>query len=155
IVETSAVEEMSRALISEAAAIAFDSALFGVQAAGASPAGLLYNVPALTPASGSGMAPLPGGIQNLVDALASAHAGRGVIFIESPTQTASLKLQAGPRFDYDVLASQALADATIVALEPSSLVSAWGGAPDFETSTMTLLHQESATPGDIVSSGSG
>jgi len=85
----------------------------------------------------------------------SANAGRGVIFIASPTQTASLKLQAGPRFDYDVLASQALADATIVALEPSSLVSAWGGAPDFETSTMMLLHQESATPGDIVSSGGG
>src|SRR5262249_43035631 len=76
IVEAAAIEEMSRALISEAAAIALDGALFGTQGSGASPAGLLYNVPALTPASGGGMAALIDDIKNLVGALAIANGGR-------------------------------------------------------------------------------
>jgi hypothetical protein len=51
------------------------------------------------------------------------------------------------------LASAALADKTIVAIEAASLVIAVGPEPEFSTSRQAVIHEEDTTPGQIVSGG--
>jgi hypothetical protein len=54
-IESSNIEEVSRALLIESMAGALDTAVFGTQPAGASPAGVLNGVAGLTPVAGGGI----------------------------------------------------------------------------------------------------
>src|SRR5262249_6159436 len=146
----SQVEGIIRQSVSEAAALSLDSSLFGAQAAGASPAGLLNGVAALTATAGGGLAALQGDIKALITALANNGAGKNVVFIAGPSQVASIKLNAGPLFDYPLFASQPLQAAnTIIALEPTSLVSGFDPVPEFSVGTQASLHFEDTAPTDI------
>jgi hypothetical protein len=51
---------------------------------------------------------------------------------------------AGPRFDARVLASAALADGTVVAVEASSLAVGFDSTPEFSVSKAGTLHVEDA-----------
>jgi len=145
----SLIEDVIKQTVSEASALALDAALFGAQAAGASPAGLLNGVAALTATAGGGLAALTGDFRALFAALAANGAGKGVVFVAAPEQLASLKIMVGPRFDYEVLASQALAAGTLIAIEPSSLVSGFSPTPEFSVGTSPSLHFDDTSPTDI------
>jgi hypothetical protein len=148
--ESSNLEAIARALISEATALALDAALFSTAADdGAHPAGILNGVTPLTPTTGGGAAALAGDVKNLITALVAAGAGRAPILITNATQAASLSLLAGAKFDMDVLASTQIAPGTIIAIEPSSFVSAMSAVPAFEVSDQTTIHMDTA-PTDVV-----
>jgi hypothetical protein len=152
IIESSAVEATTRALLSEAAALALDAVLFSTSADdGNHPAGILNGVAALTPTTGGGTNGMAGDVKALIAALAAAGGGLHPIIIASPPQATALKIWAGPHFDIPVLPSVALAAGTIVAVEASSFVSGFGAVPEFSTSKVTVLHMEDTSPSDIVS----
>src|SRR5262249_51100101 len=63
IAASSNVEEFTRAVVSESAALALDAAMFSTNADdGAHPAGLLYNVAPLTPTAGGGLSAFEGDV---------------------------------------------------------------------------------------------
>lgn len=144
-----------RQILGEAAALALDAAVFSSTAASSiRPAGILNGVTPITPTAGGGQAALATDIGNIFEALASAGAGVDVVLIANPGQAASLKIWAGPKFDYPVLASAALAPGTVIALEAGSFVSGFSSEPEFESSTETVLHMEDTTPLPLGSVGS-
>jgi HK97 family phage major capsid protein len=147
---SSNIEAVSRALISEASALALDKALFGTQADdGVTPGGILAGVTPITPTAGGGLNALNGDMRALVAALVAAGAGANPVLITSPVQATTLRLTAGPKFDVPTLVSSVLAAGTVIAVEPSSFVSAFGAAPEFETGTESLLHYEDTAPVDF------
>src|SRR5262249_9441648 len=108
IAASSNVEDFSRAVISESAALALDAAMFSTNADdGAHPAGLLYNVAPLTPTSGGGSNAMEGDLKALTAALAAAGGGLNPVLVTSAAQAVTLKLSAGPRFDVPILPSAA------------------------------------------------
>jgi HK97 family phage major capsid protein len=148
--ESSNLEAISRALISEALGMALDVALFSNFAGDATrPPGILAGVTPITTTSGGGMNALATDIGNLIGALAAANAGKNVVFVTAAKQAASLKLLAGANFDYPVIASTALAAGTVIAMEISSFISAFAPVPEFEVSKAATLHM-SDTPTDVV-----
>jgi Phage capsid family len=149
-IEHSAIESVSRALISEATSLSLDAALFSnATDDGAHPAGILAGITPLTATAGGGQVALVGDIEQLVAALVTAYAGREPLLIMNPIQATKLKLLAGPRFDMPVLQSTSVAPGTVIMVEPSSFVSAFGPTPEFETSKVTTLHYEDTSPQDI------
>jgi hypothetical protein len=85
--EVSLIADFARQQISTAAAIKLDTALFGTQADdGATPAGILNGVTAITSTDGGGLPALEGDIKALIGALATNNAGKGAIFIAAPAQ---------------------------------------------------------------------
>ena len=81
-------------------------------------------------------------IEMLLGALAAAGGGVNPVFITSPANCASMKLLVGPRFDYPIIASVGIAAGTLIAIEASSFVSGFSGAPEFFTSVESTLHME-------------
>jgi len=61
----------------------------------------------------------------------------------------TLKLTAGPKFDYDIIASTALAPGTVAVVELASFVSGFGSTPEFSVSKVASLHLEDTSPQDI------
>jgi hypothetical protein len=149
---SSNIEALVRSMLSEASAIELDRALFGAQADdGVTPGGLLHGLAALTAATGTGTDAMTADISSLVGALGAAYAGLAPVFIAAPGQAAALKLWAGERFDYDILASAALAPGSVIAIEPASFAATITDAtPDFSTSDAVVLHYEDTSPQDIV-----
>jgi len=152
--ESSAIEAVSRALISEATSLALDKALFGTQVDdGATPGGILAGVTPAVPTAGGGLNALEGDLKALTSALVAAGAGREPVIITSPMQAMTLKLVAGPKFDVPVLASSAIAAGTVIMVEASSFASAFGDTPEFTTAKEVTLHYEDTAPADIVNTG--
>jgi len=150
IAASSNVEDFSRAVISESAALALDAAMFSTNVDdGAHPAGLMYNVAPLTPTAGGGLSAFEGDVKQLYGALASAGAGLSPVLVCSAQQAGSIKVMAGPKFDVPVLSSAGLAAGVVVLVEPSSFVSGFNSVPEFEASRVSLLHMEDATPQNI------
>jgi hypothetical protein len=148
--EHSAIEAVSRALIQEASALALDKALFGTQADdGITPGGILNGIPPQTATAGGGMNAFNGDMKNLMTALSAAYAGAAPVLIMHPVQAVSLRTVASPLFNIPILESTALAVGTVIMVEPTSFVSAFGTAPEFETVTQPLFHYEDTTPQDI------
>jgi hypothetical protein len=150
IAESANVEDFTRAVVSESAALALDAAMFSTNSDdGAHPAGLLYGVTPLTATSGGGLGAMQGDLKALAGALAGAGGGMNPVLVAAVAQATSLKLLAGPRFDVPILPSTALASGTVVLIEASSLVSGFDSVPEFETSRVSLLHMEDATPAEF------
>jgi hypothetical protein len=85
----------------------------------------------------------------------TAFAARLAIAIRRPQCTrgaASLRL-ANARIGYEVLASGALADRTVVAVASNALVSAMDPAPRFELSKSATVHMEDTSPAQLASVG--
>jgi hypothetical protein len=128
-----------------------DAAIFGSQPDnGAIPQGILNGVTPITATAGAGINALTGDIKALMSALAAAGAGRGTVFVAGPAQVASMKIMLGPKWDYPLLASQALAATnSLIALEAGSFVSGFFFAPEYVITDATALHEEDTTPGNI------
>jgi hypothetical protein len=142
---SSLIEDIIKQTVSEAAALVLDAALFGTQAqSAAQPRGLLNGVTPITGTSGGGVNAMSGDFRALFSALAANGAGKAPLFAAAPQQVASLKLMAGPKFDFEVLSSAALAAGTVVAVEPSSLVSGFDPVPQFDVGQGPAPHFDDA-----------
>jgi len=150
IAESSNLETVARATISEAAAQVLDATMFDANAGDATrPPGLLNGVAPLTPTAGGGANAFAADVKQLVGALAAAGAGLAPVIVCAAQQAASIKVAAGPQFDVPVLPSAALVAGTVIMVEPSSFVSGFDSVPEFQTSSAGLLHFEDTTPADI------
>jgi hypothetical protein len=148
--ESSAIEQISRAMISEAVAQALDAALFSNFAGDTTrPPGLLQTA-AITATAGGGTQAMMTDLGALVEALALAHGGKNIVFIVAPKQAVTMKAALGPLWDYPIIASAALAAGTVSAIELASLVSAF--APDAEFKMVpgaSIVHLEDTSPTQI------
>jgi HK97 family phage major capsid protein len=152
--ESSAIEAISRALISEATGLAVDKALFGTQADdGNTPGGILNGVTPVGATAGGGSAAMVGDIEKLVGALVAAGAGANPVLVCNPVQATTIKLLAGPKFDIPVLQSTSIAAGTVIAVEASSFASAFDSVPQFETATQPMFHYDDTAPADPIMGG--
>jgi len=138
-------------VIQQAIGLLLDAKIFGNQSDDTiTPAGLLNGLSTEGATAGGGAAAVAGDVTKLVKKLSDNGGGRSVVFVAAPQQAAALKAWAGPKFDYTILASSALADKTVVALEASSFIIAVGPEPEFSTSRQGVLHMEDTTPTQLV-----
>src|SRR5262249_23492636 len=79
--------------------------------------------------------------------------GKTAVIIAAMPQAVKLKLTAGPKFDYDIVASTALPSGTVAVLEVASFVSGFGSAAEFSTTKVGTVHMEADTPAATVSGG--
>jgi hypothetical protein len=153
------IEEILRVLLTEAAGLAIDAAVFSATAASAAqPAGLLHGLSALSPttAGSSGFDACGQDLGKLVADIASRGGGARCAFIAAPAQATAIRFWAGGQFGVtpanDVLpvaASAALADGTVICIEPESFACCLGDV-QFDTAQGTTLHMEDTNPADIV-----
>jgi hypothetical protein len=129
-------------------ALALDAAVFGNQAAGASPAGILNTLTPLTPVAGGGLNALEGDLRALTAALVAAGAGRNPALVVNPVQNTSLTLLAGPHFKIPIWPSNAIAVGTVIMVEPSSFASAFAPTPEFEISSHAMVQFQDAPTSD-------
>jgi hypothetical protein len=143
--ESSAIEPTLRSGLFDSFALALDTALFSdVVGSDVRPAGIFHDVvPIAATESGTSQA-LSLDIANLVDAITTAGGGRDICFIGAPATAASMKLLAGPQFNYPILASSALAKGTLAAVEARAFCSAFTSFPEFTTSSQGVLHMDDA-----------
>jgi hypothetical protein len=154
IVEHSNIEAVVRQTLSEATGLALDVQMFSSDPGDATkPPGLFAGVTPITATAGGGSNALNGDLANLFAALASHSAGQTAVIIAALPQAVKLKLTAGPKFDYDIIASTALAPGTVAVLEVASFVSGFGSTAEFNTTKIGAVHMEDITPVDIVSVG--
>lgn len=153
-IESSNIEAIVRQTIGEATGLALDAKMFSADAASASaPAGLFAGTAALTPTASGGAAAMVGDIEQLIGALAANGAGFAPVFVCAAKQAAAMKTLVGPKFDYPILASTALAPGTVAAIEPASFVSGFSSTPEFETGRDATMHMEDTSPSDPIMSG--
>jgi hypothetical protein len=143
VADSSNVEAVARAAISESTAVALDAAMFSADPDdGVKPAGLLHGVTAITATAGGGATALAGDVGNLLAALAGNGAGVAPVFVAAPQQAGAIRIWAGAKFDYPVSASAALAKGTVIAIEASALASAFSPVPEFSSCIQGVLHED-------------
>src|SRR6516225_6302021 len=148
--ESSNIEEIVRATNSEAAGLALDLAMLSNSAGDATkPAGLLFNIAPLTSTAGGGQNAMAQDLENLFAALATSGAGKTAVIIAAMPQAVRLMMEAGPKFNFDIIPSTALATGTVVVVEVASFVSGFSGVADFSVSRAGMVHLENTTPGDF------
>jgi hypothetical protein len=148
-IESSNLEAISRDAISREVALALDAALFSANADdGAHPGGILNGITALTPTAGGGTTAMTGDLGKLTTDLVSKGAGRDPVLIMNPTQAMTLSLFTGPNFKTPILVSSQVAAGTVIMVEASSFVAGFGAVPQFETSKVVLLHQDTTPNAD-------
>src|SRR6516162_300506 len=148
--DSSNIEEIVRATNSEAAGLALDLAMLSNSAGDASkPAGLLFNIAPLTPTAGGGQNAMAQDLENLFAALATNGAGKTAVIIAALPQAVRLMMEAGPKFNFDIIPSTALATGTVIVLEVASFVSGFSSVADFSVSKVGTVHMEDTSPTDI------
>jgi hypothetical protein len=144
--EYSHADRVLAQLLTEAAALRFDAEAFSTTAGSTSrPGGILNGVSAISAAT-AGSEAMATDIGALIGALGTAGAGANPIVVAAPRQAAVLKLKAGAQFNIPVLASTALADKTVIAVEAGSFAFGFDPVPVFETSNTSAVHMEDTTP---------
>ena len=162
--EVSNIEDVLRVLLTEAAGLSIDAAVFSTAAAtaGAS-AGLLHGLTALTPTPAAsapyGFDACGQDLGKLVGDIATRGGGRKAAFVASPSQATSIRFWAGGQFGItpqtDVLpvaAAAALPSGTVVCIEPGSFACSFG-VPEFSVSAVAAMHMEDTAPANIASGG--
>jgi hypothetical protein len=148
--ESSNIENIVKATMSESSGLALDAQMFSATAGDASkPAGLLAGVAPLTPTAGGGSAAMDGDLKNLFAALAAQGAGKTAILVCAMPQAVTLKATVGPKWDYPILESTVLAAGTVVALEVASFVSGFSNVPTFRVSNVAVYHGDDSSPTQI------
>lgn len=145
-------EDVVRQLIREDAAANLDAAYFSTQAGtDIVHAGLLDGVSSLAGYAGGDRTALETDLAALSDAVSAAGSG-DVSFIASPKRVARLRIKA-PDIAREVtmLPSLAVADTTIIAVDPLSLVHGAGDTIDLEASREAVVHMND-DPNPIVDS---
>ena len=152
--EHSNIEAVVRQTLSEATGLALDLQMWSSDPGDATkPPGLFAGVTPITATAGGGSNALSGDLGNLFAALAAHSGGKTAVIIAALPQAVKLKLTAGPKFDYDIIASTALPTGTVAVLEIASFVSGFGSTAEFNTTKVGALHMEDTIPADIVSTG--
>jgi hypothetical protein len=103
--------------------------------------------------SGGGVNAVNKDIAALVNALNAAGGGANIVFVPSPAQAVSLKAYVGPKFDFPILASAALANGTVLAIDAGSFVSGISPIPEFGVSNAAVVHEVDVSPQQIGESG--
>jgi hypothetical protein len=148
-------EPIVRQMVGQALGLSLDAYLFSTNADdGIQPFGLLNGATSVTAQSGGGQQALSKDVAALVGALNAGGGGIHPVIVAAPQQAASLKVWAGPKFDYPILASAALAAGTIVAIEASAFVVGMDPVPNFSISDSGTLHFEDTSPAQIGVAGS-
>ena len=151
---SSNIEAVVRQTIGEATGLALDAKMFSADAASANaPAGLFASVIPQTPTAGGGSAAMEADLKNLFAALAELGGGKTAVIVAALPQAVTLKMMVGPKFDYDILASTALAAGTVAVVEIASFVSGFGSTAEFDVTKVGAVHMEADAPADIVSAG--
>jgi len=88
-------------------------------------------------------------LENLFAALATSGAGKTAVIIAAMPQAVRLMMEAGPKFNFDIIPSTALATGTVVVVEVASFVSGFSSVADFSVSRAGMVHLEDTTPGDF------
>jgi hypothetical protein len=163
ITEASNIEDIVRMLVTEAASLALDAAVFSTSAATpAQPAGLLNGLTPLTATAGAslGFDACGQDLGKLVGDIAARAGGVHAFFVCAPSQATSIRFWAGGQFGRgpqgDILpvapAASLATTGTVVCLEPESLAITLSD-PQFSVSNVAAVHQEDTTPLDISSGG--
>jgi hypothetical protein len=148
--ESSNIENIVRATLSETVGLALDLQMFSATAGDASkPPGLLVGVAPVTAATGGGTAAMMTDLGKLFGALAGAGAGKNAVLVCAVPEAVVLKSSVGPKFDYDIIASTSLAAGTVVAVELGSIVSGFSAVPEFSVSRHAVYHAEDTSPTDV------
>jgi hypothetical protein len=131
----SAAEAVFENLLREEASYALDVAILSDAAAtDDNPAGLLNGVTALAPSYGPAE-----DVATLLGALAAAGGSGAAALIASPDAAAQIMVRL-PDLRIPVWPSRALADWTVIAIDPSAFVSAVGPELDIDVSKGATLH---------------
>jgi len=144
-------ENVIRTMMREDAAAALDAAYFSTTAlSSAAHPGLLNGLTAGTGYGGGDRTAMQADFGALATAVAPGGSGQ-MVFIVSPTRAAKLPI-LWPEFDAaNVLPSLVVADDTMIAIDPMSLVHGFGDDVDMDVSEEAVLHFEDTTPLEIVS----
>jgi hypothetical protein len=149
LVEYTSGQDTVSTLMREDFAASLDATMFSATTGANQPNGLLVGVTPLTAEP-----TLPDAMLLDFEKLAGAvlnAGGTSVVYIASPRQAAS----AGLRLltDATIWPCPALAPGTVIAVEPSAFVSAFGPEPRIGASVETAVHFEAATPLAIGAAG--
>lgn len=147
-------EDVVRQLIREDASATLDAAYFSTDAGTDTVhAGLLNGVSSIAGYAGGDRLALETDLAALSDAVSAAGSGE-VIFVGSPKRVARLRIKS-PEIAREVtfLPSLAVADTTIIAVDPLSLVHGAGDDIDLFAAQEGVLHM-SDDPDEIVTDGS-
>jgi hypothetical protein len=159
--ETSNIEDVLRTLLTEASGITLDAAIFSTNAGSTAQSPGIFNgvTPVVGSSSGSAFDSCGVDVGSLVADIASRGGGARAVFVAAPAQAITMRFFAGGQFGVTpagdvvpVAGSAALADKTVVCIEPGSFATTIG-SPEFSVSRVAALHQEDTTPADIVSGG--
>jgi hypothetical protein len=147
--EASNIEEIVRVLLTEAAGLALDAAIFSSTAASSACSAGLFN--GLTPvaASTTGSAFDAAGIDlgALVNDIASRGGGANAFIVAAPSQAMGIRFYSpGGTLEANLAASAGMSDKTVAAIEPSSLAVAIG-APEFSVNRVAAISHDDAAPG--------
>ena len=136
---------MLTTLLRENAALALDASLFCATAATADrPAGILAGVSALTATAGGGDAAMDADLALLASAIGDNTSG--LAYVMHPAQAAAVRLRRSTAFpaDIPIWSTIAVAEGTVIALDPLALVSAFGAEPEITASREAVLHMDTA-----------
>jgi hypothetical protein len=148
--ESSNIEAILRQTLGEETALSLDQKMFSADAPSANaPGGLFAGIASQTPTAGGGDNAMHGDLALLFGALAAKGGGKTAAIIAALPQAVRLKMAVGPKFDYDIIASTALAPGTVAVLEVASLVSGFGSVAEFTTSKVAAVHMEDTSPADF------
>jgi hypothetical protein len=148
--ESSNIEAIVRQSMGEAAGLALDAQMFSATAGDAAkPPGLLVGVAPIGAATGGGSAAMTTDLGKLFGALAVQGAGKDAVIVAAVPEAVTLKLAAGPKFDYDIIASTALAAGTVAVIEVASFVSGFSLVPEFRVGDQASYHAEDTSPQNI------
>jgi hypothetical protein len=148
--ESSNLEAIIKQTLGESTGLALDARLFSNTAADAAgPGGLFSGVSPIAATTGGGDNAMHGDIAALFAALAANGAGKTAVIVAAMPQAVRLKMMAGPKFDYDIIASTQIAAGTIALIESGSFVSGFGSTAEFDVTKVSALHFEDTAPADF------
>jgi hypothetical protein len=149
-IRNSNAEALVRQVLLESTGPTVDKAVFSTSAAGAAPAGLLYGISGLTPATGTDKNQIiVDDMQALATAVAPVASNGEIVLVASPDVAVALKLRLYNTVMWPVLTSGSLAAKTVIAIAVNAVVSAVEGAPTIEARQDVEMHFET-NPAEIV-----
>ena len=152
VVQSSNAEALVRMVMINSLALSLDAQLFSNVAGDAvKPPGLLYNVTPLTPTTGGGLGALTADLGALAGAVAPIGA-LDLVFVASPPEAVKILLNAGPKFNFPILASSALPAKTVICIAPIAVVAAADPTPEIQE-TRNALAELNTTPSDPIMAG--
>jgi hypothetical protein len=142
---TPIVEKLVRTVLAEHIGLAIDTRLFSANASDSvSPGGLLVGVTPITASTDSiGSEAMTRDIAELVAAVSTVAGNSPIVLVMSPRQAATMKARVDVGA-FDVYASAALPDRTLVGLATNALFSVGDNVPTYETGNEMTLHMDTS-----------